>query len=102
MNALPSPKPSWLNRAVFTVTSVLVVAVGFVLASAIFAVLLVAGLAAGGWLWWRIRRLVRQARQAAPSVIDGEYTVEPMQPLLEDRRILSPLPQQKTPHRRAR
>lgn len=80
-------KPSWLNRAALTVTSVLAVAAGFVLASAIFAVLLVVGLAVGGWLWWRLRQLTRQAQQAAPEIIDGEYTVEPMQPLLEDHRV---------------
>ena len=38
-------KPSWLNRAALTVTSVLAIAVSLVLASAIFAVLLVVGLA---------------------------------------------------------
>jgi uncharacterized protein HemX len=110
MNALPSPKPSWLNRAALTVTSVLAVAAGFVLASAIFAVLLVAGLAAGGWLWWRLRQLTRQAQKAAPEIIDGEYTVEPngeytvepMRPLLEDRRDPCPPPRQKTPRRRSR
>jgi uncharacterized protein HemX len=102
MNALPSPKPSWLNRAALTVTSLLAVAAGFVLASAIFAVLLVVGLAAGGWLWWRLRQLTRQAQKAAPEIIDGEYTVEPMRPLLEDRRDPSPPPRQKTPRRRSR
>jgi len=102
MNALPFPKPSWLKRTVLTVTSVLAVAAGFVLASAIFAVLLVIGLAVGGWLWWRFRQLTRQAQKAAPEVLDGEYTVEPTQLLLADQRIpASPL-RQKTPRRRAR
>ena len=92
-------KPSWLNRAALTVTSVLAIAAGFVLASAIFAVLLVVGLAAGGWLWWRLRQLARQTQQAAPEIIEGEYTVEPMSPLLEDRRP-PPLSLGKTPRRR--
>jgi uncharacterized protein HemX len=95
-------KPSWLNRVALTVTSILTVVAGFMLASAIFAVLLVAGLAAGGWLWWRLRQLTRQAQQAAPEIIDGEYTIEPMQPLLEDHRVPAPSRQKKTPRRRSR
>ena len=92
-------KPSWLSRAALAVTSVLAIAAGFVLASAIFAVLLVVGLAAGGWLWWRLRQLARQAQQATPEIIEGEYTVERMPPLLEDRRP-PPLSRGKTPRRR--
>jgi len=93
-------KPSWLNRAALTVTSVVAIAAGFVLASAIFALLLVVGVAAGGWLWWRLRQLTRQTRQAAPEIIEGEYTVEPMPPLLEDHRPPPPSPG-KTPRRRS-
>lgn len=93
-------KPSWLSRVALTVTSVLAIAAGFVLASAIFAVLLVVGLAAGGWLWWRLRQLARQAQQAAPEIIEGEYTIEPMRPLLEDQRDPSLPRGQKTSRRR--
>ena len=79
-------KPSWLSRAVLTVTSILAIAAGVVLASALFTILLVAGLAAAGWLWWQFRKLARQAQATAPEIIDGEYTVEPGRPLLEDQR----------------
>ncbi len=86
MKPPPLAKPSWLSRLGLAATSVLVVAVGFTVASVLFAILLVAGLVAGGWLWWRLRRLMHQAQQATPDFIDGEYTVEPDRPLLEDRR----------------
>ena len=86
MKLPPLAKPSWLGRLGLTATSVLAVVVGFAVASVLFTVLLVAGLIAGGWLWWRLRRLARQTQQAAPDFIDGEYTVEPDRPLLEDRR----------------
>ncbi len=86
MKLPPLAKPSWLSRLGLAATSVLAVVVGFAVASMLFAVLLVAGLAAGGWLWWRLRRLARQTQRAAPDCIDGEYTVEPERPLLEDPR----------------
>ena len=84
-------KPSWLNRATLTVTSVVAIAAGLVLASAIFAILLVVGVAAGGWLWWKLRSLTRQTSAAAPDIIEGEYTTEPIPPLLENHR---PAPRQ--------
>ncbi len=86
MKLPPLAKPSWLGRLGLTATSVLAVVVGFAVASVLFTVLLAAGLIAGGWLWWQLRRLVRQTQRAAPDFIDGEYTVEPDRPLLEDRR----------------
>ena len=86
MKRPPLAKPSWLGQLGLAATSLLAVVVGFAVASVLFAVLLVVGLAAGGWLWWRLRRLARQTQQAAPDCIDGEYTVEPERPLLEDRR----------------
>lgn len=92
------PQPSWLNRLGLALTSVLAIAAGFILASVLLTVLLIAGLAVGGWLWWQFRRLAQAARAAAPDVIEGEYTVEPAHPLLEDRGTpnreppVSPLP----------
>ncbi len=68
--------PTWLSRLGLATVSVLAVIAGFTVASLLFAVLLVAGLAAGGWLWWQLRRLARQTRQAAPDILDAEYTVE--------------------------
>lgn len=81
--------PTWLSRLGLATVSVLAVIAGFTVASLLFAVLLVAGLAAGGWLWWQLRRLARQtrqARQAAPDILDAEYTVERDLPILEDQR----------------
>ena len=42
------PKPSWPSRLGLALTSVLAVVAGFAVASIVFAVLLVAGLAASG------------------------------------------------------
>ncbi len=80
------PKLSPLRRFGLAATSVLALAAGFALASLLFTILLVAGLAMGIWLWWRLRRLTRQARAATPSFIEGEYTIEPTYPSLEDQR----------------
>ena len=53
------------------------------------------GLAVGGWLWWRLRQLTRQAQAAHPEIIEGEYTVEPTPLLLEDSRTAAPSVQKK-------
>lgn len=95
-------KSSWLNQAALAVTSVLAVAAGLILASAMFAILLVVGLIAGSWLWWRFHQWARQAQQAAPEIIEGEYTVEPMSPLLENHRTSSSLLQKQGTRRRSR
>ena len=78
--------PTWLSRLGLATVSLLAVIAGFTVASLLFAVLLVAGLAAGGWLWWQLRRLARQTQQAAPDILDAEYTVERDLPILEDQR----------------
>lgn len=78
------PKPSWLGRMGLAVTSVLAIAAGFILASLLFTALLIGGLVGAIWLWWQWRKLARQVRAAAPEIIEGEYTVEPDRPLLED------------------
>ena len=86
MNLPPPPKLSLLGRLGLGLTSVLAVVAGFALASVLFVVLLTAGLALGGWLWWQFRRLARQARSTAPTVIEGEYTIVSAYPALEDRQ----------------
>lgn len=86
MKLPPLPKPSWLSRLGLALTSLLAVVAGFAVASVLFAVLLVAGLVAGGWLWWQYRKLARRARAARPDFFEGEYEIEPEQPALEDRR----------------
>lgn len=64
------PKPSWLSQLGLALTSTLVIVAGFTIASVLFAVLLIAGLAAGGWLWWQYRKLVRRARD--PDLISSK------------------------------
>lgn len=80
------PKPSWLSQLGLALTSTLVIVAGFTIASVLFAVLLIAGLAAGGWLWWQYRKLVRRARDTRPDFLEGEYVIEPTPAQLEDRR----------------
>lgn len=79
-------RPSWLQRLTLTVSSVLVIVAGFALASALFMVLLVVGIAVGGWLWWKLRRIARQTSAAAPNIIEGEYSVVETTLLLKDAR----------------
>ena len=98
MKSLPLPKTSLLGRIGLALTSVLAIIAGFAVASVLFTVLLVVGLVFGGWLWWQFRRLARQARKANPGFIEGEYTVTPEHPALEEDRR-SPVA---TPHRRSR
>ena len=89
-------KPSRLNRLVLAVASVLAAAVGFAVASVLLAALLMAGLAAGGWLWWQYRRLTRQARATPADFIEGEYRIESELPALEDQRTASAEPADRT------
>ncbi|RUQ32945.1 MAG: hypothetical protein EKK68_04255 [Candidatus Competibacteraceae bacterium] len=86
MKLPPLPKPSLLARLSLVLTSGLAIVAGFALASLLFVVLLIAGVAVAGWLWWQYRRLISQARRAAPEIIEGDYTVEAAHPLLEDQR----------------
>ncbi|MDS4039561.1 MAG: hypothetical protein RKP20_00070 [Candidatus Competibacter sp.] len=85
MKAPPLPKVSLPGRLGLALSSVLAIVAGFALASVLFVVLLVAGLALGGWLWWQYRRLIGRT-SAAPVIIEGEYAVVPEHPALEDRR----------------
>ena len=96
MKLPPLTKPSWLNRLVLAIASVLAVVVGFAVASVLFAVLLAAGLVAGGWLWWQYRRLTRQMRNARPDFIEGEYRIEPGLLALEHRQADSAQPADRT------
>lgn len=90
MKLLFAPKVSWLGRLGLGAVSVLAVVIGLTIASFLFVTLLVAGAAFAGWLWWRLQRLARQAQQAAPEILEGEYTVLPEPPALEDRRTPPP------------
>ena len=89
----PPPAPPWLSRLGLALSSALVIVAGFAVASVLFALLLVAGLAAGGWLWWQYRKLVRRARDARPDALEGEYVIEPAPARLEDRRLTAADPE---------
>jgi hypothetical protein len=93
---LPLPKTSLLGRIGLALTSVLAIVAGFAVASVLFTVLLVVGLAFGGWLWWQFRRLARQARKAHPGFIEGEYTVVSDPPVLEHQPAPVAKPRQRS------
>ena len=90
------PKTSLLGRLGLALTSVLAVVAGFAVASVLFTVLLVAGLAFGGWLWWQFRRLARQAQKTHPGFIEGEYTVVSDPPVLEHQPAPVAKPRQRS------
>lgn len=92
LNLSSLPKTSLLGRVGLILSSILAVVAGLAVASLLFAVLLVAGLAFGGWLWWQYRRLARQARTTGPAFIEGEYTVVSERPAPESRRLPPPTP----------
>ncbi|MDG4549549.1 MAG: hypothetical protein P9F19_04885 [Candidatus Contendobacter sp.] len=92
MKPPPLPKTSLLGRLGLALVATVAVVAGFAVASLLFAVLVVTGLAFGGWLWWRLRRLARQAQRAAPTILEGEYTVMPDYPALEARSASRPVP----------
>ena len=79
MKAPPLPKVSLPGRLGLALSSVLAIVAGFALASVLFVVLLVTGMALGGWLWWQYRRLVGRTA-TAPLIIEGEYAVVPEHP----------------------
>ena len=74
----PHPNPlglSGLQRLSIGLLSGLVLLASFAVASVLLLVLLVVGLGLGGWVWWKLRRFVRQAQATHPGVLEGEYTV---------------------------
>ncbi|GEM_PF-1526047 len=103
MNALPSTKPSWLGRLGVALATVVTLVVGFITASLLFVLLLTAGLAFAGWLWWQFRRLAREAQASTLHDLEGEYTVEsvytvePVQPVLEDQNVSNREPHSDAP-----
>ena len=85
------PKTSLLSRLGLALISVVAVVAGFAIASLLLTVLMVAGLGFAGWLWWRLRRLAQRAQRAAPTVIEGEFTVVPEYRALEDQSASGPV-----------
>jgi threonine/homoserine/homoserine lactone efflux protein len=69
-----------LGRIVAAAVAVALLALGLMFSLVIFAVALVVGILVFGWLWWKLRRAIRQARtdprfqRPAPQgdVIEGE------------------------------
>lgn len=82
--------PNWLQRLLIGLVSVLLAVAAFTVASVLFVILLAIGLTVGGWLWWQYRKLIRQARQAQPAILEGEYTIDPNPPALEDPALPQP------------
>jgi hypothetical protein len=52
-----------LGRIIAAVVTLALLVVGLMFSLVVFAVALVGGAALFGWLWWKMRRALRQARQ---------------------------------------
>lgn len=52
-----------VGRVIAAIAAVAALVVGFVFSVFLLAVAVVGGLALFGWLWWKIRRALKQARQ---------------------------------------
>jgi hypothetical protein len=52
-----------LARIFAGLVAVAMLVVGFIFSLAIFAIALVVGIAVFGWLWWKLRRTLRQMRE---------------------------------------
>lgn len=87
MNRLNLPKLSWMNRIGLAIGAVVAMVAGFAVATLLFIVLLAVGGAAAIGLWWTCRRLIKRRREADPTLLEGEYTVEPAQPRLQNQRM---------------
>lgn len=72
---------SWPARLGVVAVMVLSVGAAVVLSAVFFALFLVLGLVASGWLWWQNRRLQREART---QFVEAEYEVVAEAELLED------------------
>lgn len=54
---------SIVGRVIAAIVTLGALIVGLMVSAVVFGVALVLGLAVWGWLWWKMRRLIRQAQQ---------------------------------------
>ncbi len=91
---LPAGATGFLGRALAVAAGGLVLLAGLFVSAVVFSVMLVVGLAAGGWLWWKTRHLRRDLRERmqdmqrmqagergrGADIIDGDYIRDPNRP----------------------
>jgi len=56
-------QPGLLGRIIAAVVTLAAMVVGLMFSLVVFAIALAFGLIVFGWLWWKVRRALRQARQ---------------------------------------
>lgn len=58
-----SRPPGLLGRIIAAVVTVAVMVLGLMFSLAVFAIALALGVIVFGWLWWKLRRALKQAQQ---------------------------------------
>lgn len=56
-------QPGLLGRILAAVVTLAVMVVGLMFSLVVFAIALAVGIIGFGWLWWKVRRALKQARQ---------------------------------------
>ena len=71
------PQPAGLlGKMLAFVLSAALLVLGLMFSLVALAVIALGGLALGGWLWWKTRRLRQQLREAAAATADGGQVIE--------------------------
>lgn len=83
----PAP-PGPLAKALTWIVGAAVLSGALVLSVALFAVLLVVGAAAGGWLWWQTRALRRQLRERMQQMQAGNPGARPPDAARRDGEVI--------------
>lgn len=76
MKAVTGQTSGWsglIGRIVAAVVAVVVMAVGLMFSVVLFAFALVVGICVFGWMWWKVRRALKQA-QADPLAAQHRTT----------------------------
>lgn len=64
---LPGPRSTGprniVGRVIAAIATLAALVVGLMVSAVVFAVALLVGLVVWGWLWWKMRRVMRQAQQ---------------------------------------